>query len=356
MKVGLLTYHRTTNFGSLLQMYALYLSIEKIGVECEVIDYHNPAVDKREHPLKLYECRNIKQIYHCLFTEKAWKKKERNFINFLNTKVHLSRDEYNKKTIFSCSDIYDRIIVGSDLVWDFSINGNDTTYMLDFLNDKEKKVAYASSAGSIWDGADKNKVVQLLSQFKHIGVREEIVSDTLESWLNKKIDFVCDPTMLIEQTQWASMSGRRIIKEDYIICYMFDNERKIYEDARRYGQEHNLSVYVISYYRIPKGLKAIRPTTIEEFLSLIRYAHTVFSASYHGMLFSLYFEKNLFYYNRGWKARMKSIATYLGIAEREQLTQENMNTIIDYSTINEKIEAFRRTSMERLRSYMDMNQ
>ena len=36
-KVGLLTYHHTTNFGSLLQTFALYKTITEIGYPCETI-------------------------------------------------------------------------------------------------------------------------------------------------------------------------------------------------------------------------------------------------------------------------------------------------------------------------------
>lgn len=352
MKVGLLTYHRTTNFGSLLQMYALYLTVKELGAECEIIDYHNLAVEKREHPLRLNECRNLKQIYHCLFTDVAKKKKEQNFADFLNKKVHISEESYNKRTVIRCADCYNKILVGSDLVWDFSINGFDTTYMLDFVKESKKKIAYASSAGSIWEEKNKEQVIALLNQFQNIGVREESVSETLESWLNREIDFVCDPTMLIESQQWDALSEDRIIKSDYILCYFSDKDGKIYQDAIRYGKERNIPVYVIAYHRVPRGLKVVHPTRFEEFLSLIKYAHTVFSASYHGLLFSLYFNKNLYYYNRGWKARMESITNYLEIQSREEYNSVMIEQPLDYNRINLKMNEFRCKSKEKLKEYL----
>lgn len=47
-KVGLLTFHRSTNFGSYLQAYALYHKICYLGCDCEVIDYRCPAIERRE--------------------------------------------------------------------------------------------------------------------------------------------------------------------------------------------------------------------------------------------------------------------------------------------------------------------
>ena len=46
--IGLITYHHTTNFGSLLQTYALYKTVTQMGYNCKVIDYRNDAVEKRE--------------------------------------------------------------------------------------------------------------------------------------------------------------------------------------------------------------------------------------------------------------------------------------------------------------------
>lgn len=50
MKIGILTFHDTTNFGSLLQTYGLYKSITNFGYDCDVIDYECPEITKREIP------------------------------------------------------------------------------------------------------------------------------------------------------------------------------------------------------------------------------------------------------------------------------------------------------------------
>lgn len=47
-KVGIVTFHRSTNFGSYLQTYGLYRKIADLGCECEVIDYRCPAIEARE--------------------------------------------------------------------------------------------------------------------------------------------------------------------------------------------------------------------------------------------------------------------------------------------------------------------
>ena len=41
MKVGLITFHKSYNCGSILQAYALKKTIESLGHECEIIDFSN---------------------------------------------------------------------------------------------------------------------------------------------------------------------------------------------------------------------------------------------------------------------------------------------------------------------------
>ncbi len=348
-KIGLLTYQYTTNFGSLLQAYGLYKTVKDFGYDCEVIDYHNETIDKREKPIRLRECTSLKPLFRYIVREGAKRKKERLFQQFLKEDMSLSEKPYTKHNIIDANSVYDTFLIGSDLVWDFSINNHDTTYMLDFATDEKKRIAYASSAGSVWN--EKDEVITLLGKFQHIGAREKEIADTLSNWLDKKVDFVCDPTMLINSDEWKKLACKRLIKEPYVICYMFDEKKQIYKDAVTYGKKHNLPVYVISFSKAPEGIKTIRPSSVNEFLSLILNADTVFSASYHGMLFSMYFNKNFYYYNRGWKSRMKSIARLTNVENREHYTGENEEPI-NYDYVNAQLKTFREESVEKLKNYL----
>lgn len=349
-KVGLLTYHHTTNFGSLLQTYALYKAIQDLGFDCEVIDYRNSVVEAREFRKRAYQCRNIRELKDHLQYSGYKKKKAKEFLKFIAEELKTSKVIYSMDNIDRANDEYDCFLVGSDLVWDFSINGHDTTYMLDFVSKKKKKIAYASSVGAMWKDKDRDLAIGLLNQFDAIGVREQIVCDDLKEELKIPVDFVCDPTMLFSASEWDKLSDERLLKEDYIICYMADNRLSIYKDAVQYGIEHGIPVYLISYDWVPDDMKPIRPYKAEEFLSLIRYADTIFTASYHGMLFSLYFEKNFYYYNRGWKARMESVSRYLGLEDREHWKGKDAKPL-NYQKISPLMEALRKNSFTKLKSY-----
>ena len=47
-KIGILTYHRVFNFGSLLQTYALQKYLEDRGQIAEVIDYYPERLQKKD--------------------------------------------------------------------------------------------------------------------------------------------------------------------------------------------------------------------------------------------------------------------------------------------------------------------
>lgn len=351
-KIGLLTYHHTTNFGSLLQTYALYKTVNEIGYICEIVDYRNIEVEKREFLKKIYQCHSLQEIKSQLYYGKHKKKKAKEFMAFVQCNCNVSPVVFSKNNIFEANSRYDIFLVGSDLVWDFSINGCDTTYMLDFVEDGKGKIAFASSVGEVWKRKDMGIVYELLNRFDFIGVRERAIENELNAFLDHKADFVCDPTMLISPIEWGRMACARIIKEKYVLCYMSNDGQTIYKDAIAYGKKHHLPVYLISYDWVPDNMRPARPYKVGEFLSMIKYADTVFTASYHGMLFSLYFNKNFYYYNRGWEERMKSLAACFSLKDRENWTCEKDEAQIDYDFVNHKINEFRDFSISRLVSYL----
>ncbi len=350
-RIGILTYHHTTNFGSLLQTYGLIKRINDFGYYCEVINYHNDAVEKRERPRRISDCKDWRAIRDFFKYESFKKKKSKEFEAFLREKMYLSKCSYRKDNIKEANDEYDTFLVGSDLVWDDTINDSDRTYMLDFVNDDKRKLAYASSTGQLWEG-NEDDIRLLLNRFNAVGVREKEIAEALNDMLDIPVDFVGDPTMLIEPSEWCEMACERIIKEKYVLLYFIDEKLQIYKDAIEYGKKHNMPVYSISYGWVPKGIIPIRPTRVEEFLALVKDADVVFSASYHGMLFSLYFNKQFYYYNRGWKSRMRSIADYLDITDREHYDPQK-NKPIDYERVNELMKKFREKSNGILRKYIE---
>ncbi len=347
-KIGILTFQDSSNFGSALQTYALWKKVNDYGYDCEIIDYICDEIKKNELPsIKLGNIKEIKETIAWFIYGKYYYKKHNNIFNFLTTNAKMSKDKYYKNNISLTNKIYDTFLVGSDIVWSPELTG-EYTYFLDFVNKDKKKISFSSSVGNPFNQEEKKNVKKLISSFEHIAVRESQSKEWIEEISHKKIEVVCDPTMLLTEKEWDNFIGKRIIEEKYVLVYFNDHIGKCLNDAIEYANNNNLKVYFINYGRKKSKFETIRPTTIEEFLNLIKYAECVFTASYHGLLFSIYFNKNFLYYNRAHKSRMESLAKILGIEGQDGSKVDIFKYKFDISwnKINEKVDKFREKSLK----------
>ena len=164
MKIGLLTFHDTNNFGSYLQTYGLYKKIIDLGHECEIVDYQCEAILRRESFGAFKFSISPREILKDVFINRVLRKKYHNLMNWLLKNAKVSR-AYFQKNIHESKPFYDKFLVGSDIVWGMDIIEGDTTYFLDFVDDKKKKYAFASSIGNPWSNDDKAIIKPLLKNF-----------------------------------------------------------------------------------------------------------------------------------------------------------------------------------------------
>jgi len=352
-KIGILTFHRTNNFGSQLQAFALYRAIQKLEYDCEIIDYRCPSIENREFKNTLIRINSLKNLIKAVLLNPALKGKEKEMRKFLVQCAELS-SPYFPDTITNSNGQYSKFIVGSDIVWGGDITGNDLAYFLNFVSDKTKKFAFSSSVGDSEKGAFDPQIVGLLSDFSKICVRENSAAEWVKVLSGREADVVCDPTMLISAEEWVKHIKPRKYRKGYVLVYFNNDDGKCMDDAVRYANDHGLKVYHISYNMPVKGVKRVRPKKIGDFLGLIRNADAVFTASYHGMLFSTYFEKELYFYTRSHKERMLSLAEKISITGRccDECDIYDVEQM-DYTDIKNKISAFRNTSISFLKTELE---
>lgn len=350
MKIGLLTIHNTQNYGSLLQTYSTYKALDKLGWDIDLIDYRNDAITEREKPSNLTDSISIKQIIKYFIWGNAQKRKYNSIMQFLRDNTSMSL-EYNKTSIKNANKEYDGFIVGSDIVWGTNITGGDMTYFLDFASDDKQRYSFSSSIGTKWTSNENDMIKPLLQKFKKISVREDLASEWIEELIGKKPMVTCDPTVLWKPSFWEKfVLDGYAPKRKYVLIYAVNPDKKNIIDGIEYAKKRGMPAYFINFYTPVKGTKTIRPTNVNEWITLFANADTVFSASYHGLLFSLYFKKNVFFYNRGEKSRMISLSQSLNIEDREG-NAENIekDNPIDYVTVWGKLEQMREESWKVLK-------
>ncbi len=179
-KIGIITFHRSHNYGAVLQAYALLTTLEKMGHKVEIIDYW-PKYREGDYSLFNFQSKSnngkvtwastIKTFIKRVLTfPNRWKMYSR-FNSFIkhrlkvrNTSNHLGSD---------IPDKYDVIICGSDQIWRYNsgrIAGFDDVYFAKYpLNKKVVKLSYGSSMGDMDLDEDAKKIFSKLIENLYFG-------------------------------------------------------------------------------------------------------------------------------------------------------------------------------------------
>ena len=293
-KIGILTFSATTNYGSEAQSYALCKALRNAGYDAELIDYHYAECDYNEETISVKGLDSIikKRYGTTEFYKFLWDRIIRQYYHnkFLKSTGVLSVKKYRINNIEETNRIYSIFMIGSDLVWDSKYCGDGYTFYLDFVDENKYKFAYAASCGNYsLNIQQKEKTKQFLSCFDRILVREKQLQEFLKKSMGMDSLTVADPTTLLENKEWEVFLGERIIKEPYVLVYMSDCHNKVIRFARSYAHRNNLKIVIVND-RNTKSLPS--------FLTHIWYADMICTASYHGILFSIYFQKKFAYVKR----------------------------------------------------------
>jgi hypothetical protein len=221
----------------------------------------------------------------------------RRFDDFINKNINLTDYFSNANQIASAHLPYDKFICGSDQIWNLRDTADgDECYFLTFVENSNEKISYAPSLGwSDYDDECKQKYRELLKDFEYISVRETTGSNLLSKLLDKKIETVLDPTLLLNETEWNYIAEAPPIKGEYIFCYTFGPLQKItWEIAKSLSKQTGLPIataYLSKMDELNADIK-LYDTGPREFVGLIKNAKFICTSSFHGTAFSVIYRKN----------------------------------------------------------------
>ena len=159
----------------------------------------------------------------------------------------------------------------------------------------EKRTAYAASFGvqSIPDEM-KEQFSKYLKQIPRISCREDRGCEIVEELTGKRPEHVVDPVFLLSREEWAEMeqqpSGVRI-REPYVLVYFLG---RITSEARQKIKELKRSGMSVIY--LDKILQVNTCfATPQEFLYLVNHAGLILTDSFHGVAFSVIFNRPFMY-------------------------------------------------------------
>lgn len=367
-KVGVITMHGVWNYGSALQAYATCHAINRLGYEAEIINYRFPNAyhsslprkKKKEAEISLWQLR-LNGLCSRLIGVSLDKRLER-LSSFFIHYVPITKPYESREELAATKPEYDIYLTGSDQVWNPLWVGEDTSFLLEWVPDEKKKIAYAASFG-VKDLPEscKENYKRLLQRYDHISVREE--SAIIYELTGKRPQVTLDPTFLLSKQDWAALTPQPpIVKGDYILCYLLRYTFDPFpyaEDVIKYVKKQTgMKVVMIGPEAtyILNGYKVLPNCGPLEFLNLFYNASYVITSSFHGTSFAINFRKDFISITDNENTsdnRQISLVKLLGLNEECLLTKETpLSKLpiprIDYSSHEKTIENAVNTSMQYL--------
>ncbi len=358
--VGIITFHTAINYGGILQSFALQESIKRLGVAVEIIDYQCPHFEKQYKKVGENPIHKIKKIASAFVKNGILKRNIEGFNRFKKEYLNLS-SEYNENNITEANGVYDIFITGSDQVWSPICAGFDKHYFLDFVYEGNKKNSYAASFGqNSIDDSLKHRYKELLSGFNKISVREKSGVLLVKELVDRECECVLDPTLLLSKSEWASyISKIKYPKYEYVLVYMIEEDKDLLDGAKKYAKKYGMKVIYINdrVHKYP-GVINLRNVDPDVWVSLFYHAMKVYTNSFHGVVFSLNFNKpflvQLLPSNRIVGDRITNVLDTFSIMEAMNIELDD-KYVFDYDEINNKIGKSRRESMDFLASIVREN-
>lgn len=355
MKVGILTYHFSNNYGAVLQAYALMEQLRLMGHEPMIVD-RTPI--KTDFLHRLYQIFNSNSSLYWTkfrqFQRDRLKPKTQPF--YTDNEVADAIGSYN----------FDALIVGSDQIWRNTMCGH--SYFLNFLPEDAniRRISYAASFGtSEWDTnrQDTRHIRDLLHRFNDISVREFSGQKICNDVFGVESRLVLDPTMLHDAGFYENslLDGNPNKSSGRLVSYILGKAalpmvKSANMLAAKYGLGHH------ELYWLGKDLKALRLTnsvtqrhhiTVDEWLREIRDAEYVVTNSFHCAVFSILFKKRfvVIEYESGGNDRLKTLTKQLGIDSKFvdiDHMNEGLSAEVDYYNVMSKLLSLRENSINYL--------
>ncbi|MGY3146017.1 hypothetical protein ACVWYQ_003016 [Bradyrhizobium sp. USDA 3397] len=308
LRIGILTFHFSDNYGALMQAYGLREWLLRSGFAAEFINYHPTHVEQGGAFILGADLRTFKANAKIAFLKLSALRR----LLFGNRRQDLLFEEFRRNMLGvkgaplrtkvdvefflnSMEGRFDLIICGSDQIWSPSAQrGLDPTYFAYFpsLVKSTRRISYAASFGRNLAGdAAEPQFLEYLSALDAISVREKSGEDFVVKILGRKPNRAPDPTILLADFS-ALYENVPVSRESYVFCYALRTGTKIRSVATLVSNEHGCGIK--SPYNPHRRWREIGTTIYSspvEWLAAMRDAKFVVTNSFHGVVFSVLLRK-----------------------------------------------------------------
>lgn len=294
MKIGLVTIcDPVPNFGNKLQNYAGVTVLKSLGAEV-----HTLVPQPQRDISGLYLRRTVNRLAFCKLSnrQKEWIRYcrfyefDKKYLNFSTELLEGQNPQEN----------YDYFVVGSDQVWNpiWYTELKKEAFLLTFAKPEQKVCLSPSFGSSALQEGWKEHFAKWLPTFPRISVREEAGAQIVKELTGQTAQVLIDPTLMLTVSQWRSIQHRSNARKKgrpYLLKYFIGGQTDAArQEIQSIAREHNLEICELLCEDQPKPYE----TGPREFLDLLDHADLICTDSFHGIVFSLLFDKPFVVYDR----------------------------------------------------------
>ncbi len=322
--VALLSFWNVPNYGSALVAYAVYKIIENLG-------YDVVMVNKKYligQPLNKYNSAYL----------------------FGLKKFPLTKAYDTTANDFELNNYADTFVVGSDTLWWWrDIKESQGFWALDFAKENKKKISFCTSFAQDKTDIPNEHIPYFKKQFARfdaISVREKQGEKICAKTFGCSAKSFLDPTLILDKAYFDELltttdENFATPYSQYIFAYILDITKEKAELLKKISQLLELPIVLIPSIvrRTPEsfGIKQERDISIEKFLFLLKSATFILTDSFHGICFSIIYEKKFYgIVNQSRGISRYDIFTEMGLSHRlissqANINQQDLQSDIDYA-------------------------
>ncbi len=317
MKVAILTFAVTNNYGATLQCYAMQEFLRSQGHETLILNV--PLQKAGASRVKRTIWSRIKdKIYRTkikivgqtegryirtqeeMKQDKVYESKNMELFNICRDKhfINLTHPYIDEEDFLYDYPEADAYIVGSDQVWNpWVTNYQYPLFFLSFVKANRKKISYAACMGGDTNFKFKDKEIkrikELVSKFNAISVRDKTAINILKKRFNTDAIEVLDPTFLVDvKTYDAILNDSDIDAKGCLFSFKFIINDAWVKVIKSMAKNMNLDIRMDSCVIPIEGLPFHPECGVADWLRLIKTSDFIFTDSFHGMVFCILFKKN----------------------------------------------------------------
>lgn len=357
MKTITVTHQNAINYGAVLQAYALQRQLHKFGIEDEILDLKrthkifNKVKFNKYLPGNVYS--NMSNLLYILQTKKRIKR----FREFVEKNISMTRHYETVEEVIESPPVADAYITGSDQTFN-TYWGIKPERFLRFGSKETKRISYATSMGGVAVKDEYlDEFISAIKAYSFLSVREEIAANYISKFCSVPCSTNIDPSLLLTEKEWSKLiSGSNlppsIERGKYILVYQLLENPLLNDALREIKEETGFEVIVINPYAMccVKGNRIVRDAGPIEFLELFKNAAYILTTAFHGVCFSVLFQKLFFsFIKEAGDTRMNYFLNKLNLNDRiiTDTSGITFNEIL-YGNVNEIIEMERKKANEYL--------